>query len=156
MMLEQNLVDSNKKKKKKILLILTGLIFLIIILSTFSWIIKEQNCLEFRESFSIENACNLNENEVEVSLKRSSDNINLKIIKFKFQPSKSLWKVDGTKCLDIKLKENRYGNYCELIKDEESSTYVFNLSLGKQNNIKVWIGGNKKICKIGEREITEC
>ncbi len=155
-----------KKKKSRGFVLIFILLTIILALGLTVWIFiqnemitlsplefKFWDCSEFKESFSVENACNLNENEVEVSLKRSFDDINLERIKLEFQDSGSLWKIDGAKCLDVRLKENKYGSYCELIKEEESNSYVFNLSLGKQTNVKVQVEGNGITCNVGQREI---
>ena len=66
-----------------------------------------------------------------------------------------MWKIDGTKCLDVRLKENKYGDYCELISERSHSSYVFNLSLGKQQSVEVVAKGNGRTCKVGKKEITE-
>jgi len=115
--------------------------------------ILNKDCFEFEKSFSIEDVCNLNENELKVSFTRGSDNINLVRLKLEFLPSKSLWKIDGSKCLDIRLDEERYGNYCSLIKEEDNKIYVFNHSLGLQDEVKIWAEDIKKTCFIGEREV---
>ena len=113
------------------------------------------SCEDFVKSFSIEEACHLNDNEVEIKIKRNIGNFYLERIKFEFQPSDSLWKVDGTKCEDIKLKNKNYGNYCEVIDEGEELSYILNLSLGKQNKIKLIVEGNGLDCEINEKEIKE-
>ena len=108
-----------------------------------------KGCPEVVSSFSVDSSCNLNEEEVMVFLERGSDDFNLDRIKFEFQPSNSLWKVDGVKCADVRLNENKYGSYCELIGEEEEERYVFNLEEGVQERVDVFVEGGGLSCRIG-------
>lgn len=155
-MSERNRVGLGKKKLVIILIVVLIVIGALvwIFFGNFKEVISEiKGCSDFRNSFSIEGACNLNENEVKVDLKRIDDNINLVRIKFEFKPSNSLWKVDGSKCLDVRLNENKYGNYCELIEEENENSYILNLSLGKQESVKVLAEDRGRICKIGRVDV---
>jgi len=132
------------------------LILSLIFFDSFEVIISEiKGCSDIRDSFSVKSACNLNENEVKVNIIRGADNINIVRMKFEFQPSDSLWKVDGTKCLDVRLDRNKYGDYCELIDEERENSYVLNLSLGLQKSVKVWIKDKGRICRLGKVEVGE-
>ena len=44
-----------------------------------------------------------------------------------------------------------------MIREEEIKSYVFDLGLGRQTKVKVWVKGSEEICEIGEKEIeTNC
>jgi len=113
------------------------------------------SCIDFVKSISIEGACNLNENEVQVTLKRVDGDFFVERIEFEFFPSDSLWKVDGSKCLDIRLKDKNYGSYCDILREEQIASYVFHHSLGKQKEVSLFVTKNSLSCKSESKQIRE-
>lgn len=155
--------DNEREKRRKLALViflsglLIGLILIIwIFLNLSSESVEDDlgiSCIDFVKSISIESACNLNENEVQVTLKRIDGDFFVERIEFEFFPSDSLWKVDGSKCLDVRLEDKKYGSYCDILREEQTASYIFHHSLGKQKEVILFVTKNTLSCRSDSKEI---
>ena len=163
-MLEQNIAGLNKKGITEIitiiLLVILSIAGVLIIWSVTREIVLKSpsqltSCIDFF-SFSIDKACYLNKDEIKITIKRKFKNINVNKIKFEFYPSNALWEISGEKCLDVRLENKKYGEYCDIVDNLESISYIFKVSdLEIQEKVFVAVEGNEIICEIGEKEIKE-
>lgn len=113
----------------------------------------EFSCIDLISSFGIEDACYLSGYEIKVSIKRGFDNLNIGRMRFAF--SDNIWEITGKKCSDVRSEDGNYGGYCELLRQGESKSYVFNISdLGKKEEVVVGVG-SKELCDIGEMKIRQ-
>ena len=158
-----NKKSDKEKRRDRIIILLIILIALILIILWIYFNISSRvkqdalgvTCVDFIKSISIEKACNLNENEIEIILKRIDDDFFVEKIEFEFFPSNSLWRVDSSKCLDIKVEARRYGSYCDIVDEEEQLSYIFNHSLNKQSEITLFVTRNTLTCETEKKEIKE-
>ena len=116
----------------------------------------EASCLEFSRSFSIEKACYLNDDEIELNVKREFDNVEVKSLLISFEQSESLWEISGKKCSDIRLKGKNYGNYCDIVDEGGSLSYVFNVSeMEREEKVKLAVESASKLCVVEEASVRE-
>jgi len=154
--------SENDRKRDLIILLLLLLLALIFIIWYFLNLTPESEevvlgtpCVDFVKSVFIEDACNLNNDEVQVTLRRIDADYFIEGFEFGFFPSDSLWKVDGSKCLDVRLKDKRYGSYCDVVDEDQTATYVFHHSLGKQSDVNLFVIRNSLSCESESKEIRE-
>jgi len=104
----------------------------------------------------IKRACYLNDDEIQVDVKRGVDELKIKKLEMRFFSLNEtfIWVVSGEKCLDIRLKEKEYGSYCDILPQVSSFSYVFNFTdLPKQERVKLVLGTENDFCIAGEKEI---
>lgn len=108
---------------------------------------------EITQPIAIQNSY-YQQNEVNLTLKRSEDNFNITGFKFSFSNGE-VFLVEGNKCLDVRTKDE-YGKTCELLSVSQEKTYFFKASNAESVFIEAQIIGKdnkKQFCTIGNKEI---
>ena len=111
------------------------------------------DCLSVINEIGIKKACYLNENEIEVRLKRGFDNYDIEKLKFSFSGEDSaVWELTGKKCSDVRTGD-KYGDYCEILNPGEEISYVFYaVDTARLNKIRLAVG-NGNLCSVSEKTV---
>lgn len=114
-------------------------------------------CFDADRSFSLEQACYLNENEIKIVISRSLDNLAVDKLMISFSPNRAVWEIKEKKCADIRLESQSYGEYCKVIEPGIRFSYVFNMAgVEKEATAGVIAVASGVECELGRIEITDC
>lgn len=93
------------------------------------------------QSFFIEKACYLNDNEILVNVERRTDGLNVEALKFAFIGEETTkWVIRQEKCTDARTLNSSYGGYCSVLVENMERGYVFKVSdLEVKNEVKLVI-----------------
>lgn len=155
--------------KKAISELVTNVLIILLVISSISvlWIIfknisysPELKCssLSLGNNFNILNACYLNENEIQLNIKRGVDisNISSFYIVYSNLDSSVKFLIRQKACSDIRLANSEYGRLCSINNPGETKKYIFNMS-GEERmsevNFGVYIEDN--LCSVSKTYILD-
>lgn len=166
MMSEQRAAESSSNKKGLSNVVATVFLILIAILAVllvwkfaFPLIqkspLEQVNCLDVYNTFSLQNACYLSENEVKLVVSRSFDNLDVNKLVISFSPNEARWQIGNEKCSDIRLESGEYGNYCSVVDTGSKRSYVINMAnVEKEDSVGVSVFVGNEECAIGKINIS--
>ena len=64
-----------------------------------------------------------------------------------------VWKHNSHK--NITIKDKNYGSYCDILREEQTVSYIFHHSLGKQKEVNLFVVKNSLSCKSDSKKIKE-
>jgi hypothetical protein len=113
-----------------------------------------EQCFLYSGASSIVEAKYLNNGEIQIGVKRETGERDFDTLRFTFSPSGNVWEISGKKCSDIRLKDNDYGRFYEVLSPGEKKDYVFDVSeLPTQEKISLSVTKDNINCFVEDREI---
>jgi len=114
----------------------------------------EKQCFFYSGASSIIEAKYLDNNEIQVGVRRKTGERDFDNLKFTFFPSGSVWEISGKKCSDVRLKDSDYGRVCKVLSSGETKYYIFEVSeLPIQQEISLSVTKDDLDCFVEDREI---